>query len=50
MRAKNSEGNEIMPEIGLISGLVCHPRLFAYELRMRDDARELVNMGITAVV
>jgi cytochrome P450 len=47
-RAKDGDGNEVVPEARMNSGLLCHPVPFAYELRMREDAEKLMEMCIAA--
>lgn len=48
VRAKDEEGKEVVPDIRLTSGLLAHLLPFPYELRMREDARELVDMCVAA--
>jgi cytochrome P450 len=48
-RAKDADGQEVIPEVQMSSGMLCHPRPFAYELRMRDDAKQLVDICTAAV-
>jgi hypothetical protein len=44
MRAKDHDGMEVIPDVGVNSGVLCHALPFPYELRMREDARDLVEM------
>jgi cytochrome P450 len=48
VRAKDSDGVEMVPEVQVASGLLAHTLPFPYELRMRPDAHELVDMCIAA--
>jgi cytochrome P450 len=48
-RAKDANGREVIPDVQMSSGLLCHPVPFAYELRMRDDAKHLVETCAAAV-
>lgn len=48
VRAKDSNGIEIIPEVQVASGLLAYTLPFPYELRMRPDARELVDMCVAA--
>jgi cytochrome P450 len=43
-RSKDVNGNEIVPQPDAGSGLISHPKPFEYTIRMRDDAKELVQM------
>jgi hypothetical protein len=45
-RAKNRNGEEVIPDARMNSGLLCHPIPFAYNLCMRADAEKLVSMCV----
>jgi cytochrome P450 len=47
MRAKGPDGKEVIPDVKVNSGALCHPLPFPYELHMRKDARELVDICAT---
>lgn len=48
VRAKDGEGREVVPDVRVNSGLLSHTYPFPYELCMRADARELVDMCVAA--
>lgn len=48
-RAKDSDGKEVLPDVGMSSGVVCHARPFAYGLRMRNDAQRFIDSCIAMV-
>jgi cytochrome P450 len=43
-RSKNANGEEIVPEADVSGGVLSHPLPFDYEIHMRQDAKELVEM------
>jgi cytochrome P450 len=43
-RSKDVNGNEIVPQPDAGSGMLSHPKPFEYTIRMRDDAKELVQI------
>jgi cytochrome P450 len=43
-RSKDTHGVEIVPTPDVSSGFLSHPKPFDYTIRMRDDAKELVQM------
>jgi cytochrome P450 len=43
-RSKDMNGNEIVPQPDAGSGALSHPKPFDYTIRMRDDAKDLVQM------
>jgi cytochrome P450 len=47
-RSKNGNGDEIVPQPNASSGVLSHAEPFDYTIRMRDDAKELVQMCSTA--
>jgi cytochrome P450 len=46
MRVKDCNGENVIPEARMSSGLLCHPLPFAYALRARPDARHLVDLCV----
>jgi cytochrome P450 len=47
-RAKDASGNQVVPEVLVNSGALSHALPFPYEIRMRDDAKNLVDACILA--
>jgi cytochrome P450 len=47
-RSKDIHGEEIIPQPDVCSGLLSHPDPFEYTIRMRDDAKDLVQICSTA--
>jgi cytochrome P450 len=47
-RSKDVDGNEIVPQPDAGSGLLSHPKPFEYTIRMRDNAKDLVQMCSTS--
>jgi hypothetical protein len=43
LRVKNHEGEEVIPDARMSSGVLSHPLPFAYALRARPNAQNLVN-------
>jgi cytochrome P450 len=48
-RIKDASGNEVVPEPLVSSGALTHVRPFPYQIRVWDDARELVDACAPAV-
>jgi cytochrome P450 len=47
-RSRDVNGNEIVPQPDAGSGLLSHPKPFEYTIRMRDNAKDLVQMCSTS--
>jgi cytochrome P450 len=47
-RVKDASGNEVVPEVRVTSGAMSHALPFPYQIRMRDDAKNLVDACILA--
>jgi cytochrome P450 len=43
-RVKDADGVDIIPEVDVSGGSLSHPLPFVYEIQMRSDAKELVDM------
>lgn len=48
VRAKDSLGQDVVPDANMNSGFLCHPIPFAYELQIRKDAQHLVEICAAA--
>jgi cytochrome P450 len=46
VRVKDHDGREVIPDARVNSGLLCHPLPFAYILRARSDAKNLLDMCV----
>jgi cytochrome P450 len=48
VRAKDAQGKEIIPNVEVTSGLLCHPKPFPWSVRPRNEhAREMLAASLT---